>query len=184
MRLHRGRLPRTSIRGRTRRLLRLYRHCKIGLVLSSSIRLTTGINTSKIRVKRSSVRLTRTHRVLKPSGVVNIATGAIRRTGTTRTKNTSCLKDNTIFNSAAGGSTVPVGRRLLRRVYRDIGVPIITVKKVATRGILRLGNENVTNITIIDNVFTYRSVRANAQRLKRLMRRVVWEGRGEDGGMG
>lgn len=158
---------------RTTRLRRLYESCGMPLVVGSGIRVTLGVGTSNIRMKRDSVRTNTIHRGLKPSGVLKISTQAMRRTLLTRRHNTSCLKINTMFTANSGTSTTRLPRRALGTVYRTMSVPIITVKKVATRGVSRLGKAKVYNITIVDTVCTRGGVGRTTRRLGRTMSGVM-----------
>lgn len=159
---------------RTGGVRRLYGGCEIPFVVGSGIGLTGRVSTSKIRIKRDSVRTLSMETRLKRSGVVNISTQAMRRTLLTRGRKTSCLKIKTIFRAKAGASTQRMRRDILGRVYAGISVPVITVKKVARSGMGRLSNDKVGNITIVDTVFTRGSVRATATGLGDYMRRVIW----------
>lgn len=171
--MERGGLSRGRFLRRTLRVRGLYGGCGIPFMVGSGIRVTGGVSTSNIRINRDSVRTNGIHGVLNSSGVVNISTRAIRRTLLTRGRKTSCLKIKTIFGANSGSSTSSISRSRLRGVYRTISVPMVTVNKVDSGGIARLGNENVMNVTIVDTVFTRPSVAGTATRLGTLARGAI-----------
>lgn len=145
-------------------------------VIGSGMSVTIGYRTRKVRMNRSSVGTSYIHREINSSVVVKISTRAIRRTIRTIGGNTSCLKTNTIFKSSAGRGTNTVGGRALEDVYRTMSVPIITVNKVGNGGLGRLSRAKVSNITLIDTVFTTSSVRGAYHTLHGLARRAIGSG--------
>lgn len=159
-----------SLNGRLRTITG---HRHVPFVVGSTISITLTLSTSNMRIKRDSVRTKSIHDQVNRREVLNISTRSIRRTLTTRQGKTSCLNINTVCNATAGPSTGALSVRALRRVYRTIDVPIIKVKNVTRKGVLGLGNDNVSKITIMSTVFTRPSVATTIGQLHLLTRTVI-----------
>lgn len=138
----------------TLRLGPLYGRRRTVLILSSRIRLTQGLRISNIRLNGGSVPVSRTHRVLKRTFVVNNATGAFRSIMRRCHTNTSCLNVNPFQFAAAGGGLDPMLKlrncsSVLSRVGRTgVRVPMMTVKKVACRSVPTVLRAKMGKVTL------------------------------------